>query len=512
MRKVDTSMKILVRSLVRWSWLLIICVVVGFILGKVLAGALPPTYQSTAVVQLNAETRSSQSQIIQPISAYSTNITSDSVLVPVLQKYPQIDRQTFTTKELVVTTDTPSQSVQIQVTLPDRKIAADVANKLAQLMVTQQNAYITAQYTKQLQLSNQRIANDEKAINDLNQRYASTPSTNTALLQQLTDQINQERTIENNDISNQRQLQTEQSLYGTPLSIIQSAQPATKVSSILGAIPFTPLMIALLLLVGVVTIGFIEQGLGRVTDAHALQKKVGTPVLGAIRWIRPVPRDLRNLNIPYAEDCRMMMADVLFHAEEAKAHIICLIGMRPEAGTSSLAAHLAILLAQSKRRVLLIDANLYQPHIHELAAIPNEAGLALMLEKVREQTKVPILGMKGHITNHINVEQFIRPTSIGNLFILPAGQSKMNPGDLLSMPEMGEILKWVTNSVDFVIVDCPALSHSVAHVLGSLGDQTLLVVDAAKDRVKQVVNIKHELANTGVKLSGLLVNKQGRWI
>ena len=63
-----------------------------------------------------------------------------------------------------------------------------------------------------------------------------------------------------------------------------------------------------------------------------------------------------------------------------------------------------------------------------------------------------------------------------------------------------------------MVIDCPALTYAEAHVLGGLSDQTFLVIDATKDRLKQLENIKEELISTGVRLSGLIVNKLGRWI
>ena len=200
-----------------------------------------------------------------------------------------------------------------------------------------------------------------------------------------------------------------------------------------------------------------------------------------------------------------------------KARVLALTSIHSGSGTSSVAANLAALLAQSKRRVLLIDANLYQPTLHTLVKIPNEAGLAMMLEEARK-VRMNAPSMPGFsagavdIIDRLPVDNFIRPTNLAGLYLLPAGRTRLNPSDLLSMPEMGQFLKWASKPVDFVIIDCPSLHHGDAHVLGGLSDQTLVVVDATKDRIKQVVNTRDDLANTGVKLSGLLVNKLGRWI
>lgn len=568
MRKEDTLMKAAVRSLVHWFWLLIAFLVVGYVIGKGLTMLIPPTYLSTAVVQLNAQTRSSQAQIIQPVSAYSTLVTSDSVLNPVLKMHTELDRLNFVTKQLVVTSDNPSQSIQIQVTLPSSKEAASIANEIAQLLVSQQNTFIQSQYNQELQIVSRRIADEQKAIDHLNQQYAATPSTNTAALQQLTNQIDQQRNLQNSDISTQQTLMTEQALYSSPLSVVQSATVAAKPSSLIGSIPFTPLMMTVLFILGLVVISFLEQNAGRITGAYELQRKASIPVLGTLRWTRPmIPlRQLFDSKTPYAEDCRVMMADALYHAEEAKAQVLAIIGTKVRSGSSSVAAELAALLAQSKRRVLLIDANLHEPSQHKILEISNEAGLARMLEEARRMnvSVTPIMGqrlfgghqqviesgamaskrvarlhlhmpalasrrqddnhMDAHMANGASGREFveflesfpfnhyIQTTDIQNLFVLSAGETQLNPSILLSMPVMDLFLKWASHQGDYIVIDCPALIYAESHVLGSLSDQTLLVVDATRDRMKQVVKVKEELLSTGVKLSGLIVNKLGRWV
>ena len=514
MRKVDTSAKVVVRALARWWWWLIVSALVGFLIGKALLAALPPTYQSIAVVQLNTQTRTSQAQIIQPVAAYSTLITSDPVLNPVLTKYPHIDRQTFVSKQLVITPDAPSQSFQVQVTLPDAAVAADVANGLAQTLVKQQNAYIKSQYDKSIQLANKHIADEQRIIDRLNQQYATTPATNTVILSQLDSQIQQERNLQNADLTTLQSLITEQALFGTPLAVAQSAAIATKPSSFLGQIPLVPVMVALLIALGIVAMILFEQNAGRINGTYALQRKLAVPIPGSLRWTTPVsPTELCEAKTPFAEDCRVMMADVLFLAEQAHARLITLTGIRSGAGTSSIAAYLGALLAQSQRRVLLIDANLYHPALHELLNVSNEAGLALLLEETRK-VKAGASSQQGAVDlmDRLIVDNFIRSTGIPNLYIIPAGEANENPSDLLNMPEMAQVLQWAAKPADLVIVDSPSLEHGDAHVLGAMSDQTLVVIDATKDRLKHVEHIKDDLVHTGAKLSGMIVNKLGRWI
>ncbi len=511
-------MKAIVKALARWFWILILCLILGWFGGKELAVLIPPTYQATALIQLNAQSHTSS--IVQPVAAYSALILSDSVLGTVLKKYPNLDRTEVATKQLTVALDNGSQTITLQVTLPKAREAAALANELAQLLVTQQNAYIMQQYEKELQILNTRIAGEKHSIDQLNQKIIATPSTSTTVIQQLQSQVSQYQNLENQDISTQQTLLTQQALYSQPLSVVQTANVPTKPSSIIGLIPLTPIFFTVMLMLGVFIIYLLERRANRINNVYALQQKKIMPILGALRWSQVAPQDIPLKQIceaktSYAEECRVMMADVLFHAESAQARILAITSIKGHAGNSSIATALAVLLAQSKRRVLLIDAHLAMPSLYKRLGVPNKAGLAMMLEEAHK-LKVPVTSggytAPGENMSSLPVDSYVLGTSIPNLFIVPAGEPSVNPSSLLSMPEMDQFLKYVARRSDYIIIDCPALTHAEAHVLGSLSDQTFLVIDAAKDRIKQVVSIKEELMNTSVKLSGFIVNKLGRWI
>jgi Mrp family chromosome partitioning ATPase/capsular polysaccharide biosynthesis protein len=529
--RVDTSMKKIVRFLARWSWLLILCLIIGVVGGRVLGTALPPTYQATTIVQLNAEAHAATT--IQSVDAYAAQVTTDSLLNPLLQKYPHLDRQTFLSRELLVTTNRLQQNILIQVTLPDPKNAARVANSLAEAFVGQQNAYIKAQYDKQVHLLNTEISGEQKIIAGLNQKIVQAAQnstynpTNTLVIQQLNTQVSQQNNLLNQYTSARQNLIDQETLYSNPLSITQLATPSGKPSTIIGLIPLGLLIPILALFAGLALSNFLEQRAGRINGTYTLLQKTALPVLGSLRWTRPAPHKLPvaalcESNTSFAEDCRVMMADVLFHAEAEHAKVLAVTALKGKAGSSIVAAQLAALLARSKRYVLLIDANLYEPSLHKRLEVPNDFGLAEMLEEVRVFKVRAAVHADGSSSQEqfdrvergvLSIGSYIQHTTIQNLDILPAGKPTMNPSSLLSMPEMDQLLQWASWQDDhFIVIDCPALIHAEAHILGSRSDQTFLVVDATKDRIKQVVNAKEEMLNTGMKLSGLIVNKLGRWI
>ncbi len=560
-------MKKIIRAIAHWFWILILCAVIGWFGGKELSVLIPPTYQATALVQLNAQAHTSS--IVQPVAAYSALITSDSILGATLHQYPNIDRTQFVTKQLVVTPDNSSQTISINVTLPNAKEGANIANDLAHLLVTQQNAVIQQEYTRELQIVNDHIKNEQTQVTQLNQKIIATPSTDTTAIQQLQSQVQQVQNLENQDLTTQQTLTTQNALYSSPLSVVQSATPATKPSSLLGSIPLAPVFLALMLLLGAFLIYLFEKARGPINSVQALQQRKIVPVLGALKWSQPTPQEIpldkiSESKLPYAEECRVMTADILFHAEDANAHILAITSLKSRAGNSSIAAELAALLANSKRRVLLIDANLPAPSLHKRLGIPNDAGLARMLEEAhrlkipttpggsrepaRSETRLPepelfprmrksmrggqartmeetetykvkipeipngSHSQPGFTDNGLDFGNYIVQTRIPNLFAMPAGRTSINPASLLSIPEMHQFLTWAAQRGDYLVIDCPALSSAEAHVLSSLSDQTFLVIDAAKDRMKQVLSMREELLDTGIKLSGYIVNKLGRWI
>lgn len=560
-------MKKIVRAIAHWFWILILCALIGWFGGKQLSVLIPPTYQATALVQLNAQAHTST--IVQPVAAYSALITSDSILGTALHKYPNLDRTALATKQLNVIPDNSSQTISINVTLPNAREAASLANDLAQLLVTQQNAVIQQEYTRELQIVNTRIKNEQTQIAQLNQKIIATPSTDTTTIQQLQSQVQQVQSLENQDITTQQTLTTQSALYSSPLSVVQSATPPTKPSSIIGTIPLTPVFLVAMLLLGTFLVYMLERTRGRINDVQTLQKRKIVPVLGALDWSQQSPQELPlekigELKTPYAEECRVMTADILFHAENAQAHILAITSLKSKAGNSSIAAELAALLAHSKRRVLLIDANLPEPSLHKRLGLQNEAGLARMLEEahrlkipttpggsrepVRTEPKllepelfprvrksmragqartmeetetykvrVPDISngshsLPGFSETGLAFGNYIIQTRIRNLFMVPAGRTSISPASLLSVPEMSQFLTWAAQRGDYIVIDCPALTSAEAHILASLSDQTFLVIDAVKDRIKQVESMREELLDTGIKLSGYIVNKLGRWI
>jgi protein-tyrosine kinase len=130
-------------------------------------------------------------------------------------------------------------------------------------------------------------------------------------------------------------------------------------------------------------------------------------------------------------------------------------------GKTLTATNLALTLSESyKKRVLLIDADLRRPGVHDMLGIPNFTGLN---DGIRsdEERKVPVI----RVTEHLSV--------------LTAGRPDSDPMSVLASERMGRVLADAATAFEWVIIDTPPVALlSDAHLLASLVDTVVLVVRA----------------------------------
>src|SRR5579863_5439826 len=110
-------MKVIVRTFIRWFWVLILCLIVGYYAGKPVAKLVPPTYLATSTIELKSSAHGGG--LVKSVTAYSSLVTSDSILLTVLKKpeYKDLSATTLVGKGLTVVPTVASASLQIEVTL-----------------------------------------------------------------------------------------------------------------------------------------------------------------------------------------------------------------------------------------------------------------------------------------------------------------------------------------------------------------------------------------------------------
>lgn len=194
----------------------------------------------------------------------------------------------------------------------------------------------------------------------------------------------------------------------------------------------------------------------RIKTPSELKAALPLPYLGSIP-ITPASHGhlLVNNGVrqPFAESVRGLQSNILF-AAPGQRRSIAVTSTAPGEGKTVVASNLALSLAMSGHRVLLIDADLRQPRQQDLFGAPLYPGLADV------------------ITRAARPSEAIRAV-VDRLWLLPAGHLPATPPELLGAPIFAEMLNTFTDSFDWVILDSPPVTGmadaaQIAHVAGGV--------------------------------------------
>lgn len=209
--------------------------------------------------------------------------------------------------------------------------------------------------------------------------------------------------------------------------------------------------------------------------------------------IRAGSKDLYVLTHPksaVAECCRAIRTNLLFMSPDKPAKTLLVTSASPQEGKTTTAVNLAITLAQSGLRVLLVDTDMRRPRLHKAFGIPANAD-----------------GLSRAIVGEAPVLDMIRETGVPNLSLLPCGATPPNPAELLHAERFKRLVAELAARYDRVIFDSPPVGAVTdAAILSRLTDGTLLVAQCAvtsKDMLSRACRI---LSDDHVNLLGCVLN------
>jgi capsular exopolysaccharide synthesis family protein len=158
------------------------------------------------------------------------------------------------------------------------------------------------------------------------------------------------------------------------------------------------------------------------------------------------------------------------------------------------ASNIAITLAEINRSVLLIDADMRKPRLHDIFGLPNTWGLTDLL-----QSKDPI--------EKSLPEVVAQETEIPNLHVLPSGPSTQGISTLLHSVRTVELIQRVREEFDTVVIDTPPMTHLAdARVLGQLVGDIVMVLRAGhttRDSARAAVD---QFREDGTRVVGTILN------
>ncbi|MEG1447149.1 MAG: CpsD/CapB family tyrosine-protein kinase [Ruthenibacterium sp.] len=197
-----------------------------------------------------------------------------------------------------------------------------------------------------------------------------------------------------------------------------------------------------------------------------------------------------NASFPFVEAYKALRTNLNFMAVANHYKKIIITSAIPQEGKSNVAINLAVSIAETHKRVLLMDTDLRKPILHKYLRIGRKAaGLTSVLSGTAKFADARICY-----------------TDIG-IDVLTAGVIPPNPAELLGSATMEQLLIALEKEYDYIIMDTPPVSVVTdAAVLGRFADGAILVIRQQHATIESAKLALKNLESAGVKVIGAVLN------
>jgi tyrosine-protein kinase Etk/Wzc len=189
------------------------------------------------------------------------------------------------------------------------------------------------------------------------------------------------------------------------------------------------------------------------------------------------------------ESLRSIRTAIHFALVNAKNNIIVIAGPSPEVGKSFISTNLATILAQTNKKVLLIDADMRRGYMHKYFNLDVKPGLSEFL------------------SHQADLNQVVHTTEVDGLSIITRGKSPANPSEMLGSEQFELLLKQLSQEYDHIIIDTPpVLAVTDAIIISQYAGVNLLVARYAKSQMKELELSLSRFEQANVKVNGFILN------
>ena len=384
------------------------------------------------------------------------------------------------------------------------KVRSEIETNLRELEL--KRAELSERYTdeypvlKQLNMQIQELKNKEDA---LKQNITRIPEVQRQFLE-LSSDVKISNEIYLNMLKNYEQLQIVKSgqlgnvrIIDLPINTYEPIAPKKAQVVLLATFLGLMLGIGLALLKSLLFAG--------VKNLEELENNTDIPVIGVIPHSPRLTRLLKSKStkIPLVEQIepegivsegfKSIRTHLLFNATKTEGNTYLVTSAGPGVGKSFIAANLAVAMAMTGKRVLLIDADTRLGHLQDLFNLPNINGL---VDYLVDDT-----------VDAANSSYMIQTTLYENLHFIPRGKGHSHASELFLNGKMKALLDFYRQFYDYIIIDTsPVMGTSDALSIGQLVDSVLFVVRYDVSNLKQVNYAVEKLQRANVKVEGIIFN------
>jgi non-specific protein-tyrosine kinase len=230
-----------------------------------------------------------------------------------------------------------------------------------------------------------------------------------------------------------------------------------------------------------------------VKSPEDVDRLTNTPIIGYLTEL-----DIENVGAlyvadnprhPSVEEIRTLRVNLEFASVDQPLKTIFVSSTEMEDGKTSVAANLAVVMSQAEKDVILLDADLRRPNVHNFFGLPNNYGLSDVFR------------------GKLNLDEVLKEWTGGSVSVITAGDPPPNPAELLGSKKMAEVLEALEARADVVIIDGPPFIIADAPILASKVDGVLLIIRIGHSREPAIKSMMEQIDRAGAKVVGVALNR-----
>ena len=487
------------------AWMIVVLVLVAAVAAYGLSSRQPKLYRATAQVLIknpNAESVFGGANVQflgeREVATQAELIQSPEVRTTVNES---LGDRAKDVDSVTVSTASGTDLIDVTVSSPVPEVARDAANLYAEVYVTQRQEQVTAELDKRAQDLRDQAASLEEELRTTREQLAAAAEADAPALQVKVNGL--ARQIEDFE-SRAAELDVEAAVRTGNVEIASSAQ--------LPANPYAPnprrdtaVAAGLAALLGLGLVLLLDRLDDRIGSPEQAARAADAPVLGSIPIFAPskkrspkhLPhgdRSLVPLTSVHAEAYRTLRTSLRFSSTGRGAQIIMVTSASSAEGKSTVTANLAVALAESGLKVVVVSADLRRPTISTMFGVDDAStGLSTtLLGDTRATDSLQVVDLPDDV----------------RLWVMPAGPLPKNPPELLGSRAMADLLSQLQRAgVDFVLIDCPpVLPVADALAIAQNVDGVLMVTALGQTRANALSESMDALRRVGAPVLGLVIN------
>jgi succinoglycan biosynthesis transport protein ExoP len=231
----------------------------------------------------------------------------------------------------------------------------------------------------------------------------------------------------------------------------------------------------------------------RIADPEDIANGLGLPLLGVAPQVSGLgdrSAQLTTLPFPFQEAIRSVRTHLLLSNDGGAPRTFVITSASAGEGKTIVATNLAVAMAMTGRRVLLVDGDLRRPQVHTVFNIPRSPGLSDVIK------------------GDARPSEAMSESSIKGLFIMPVGFDVPNAADLLDSDRLNPLVQGFKQVFDVVIIDCPpVMVVADAAIVASAATSVVFVIGSGTTSREGAQAALDRLVSVQARVVGIVLNK-----